>query len=393
MPPIAVNPSSEGEAQSVRRRGRVPAGLIGMVVLVVAIESIVGANRLEFSDPVSWNWRLSAEDARKRAPGASILCVGDSLIKHSLIPSIIKERTGRDTYNLGLARGPAPATYFLLKRAIDAGARPDAVVLDFKPGVLVGSPRYNLRYWHEILTPSECLDLARVDGGGSLLTGIAVGRLLPSYRSRHEIRGAIHAALGGEANPLRLINQFCERNWRIHQGANVAAHNPAFQGTITPDQQKTLLWHLWYCHKANRTYVRRILELTAKRGISTYWLLPPIAPALQEKREQSGAEEGYLKFVRSFQESFPHLKVVDGRHAGYSHNVFVDSSHLDGRGATTVSTDVAEILRQDLGGAAPNQRWVALPSYRPISPSHPLEDVDQSQQIVRAGSTGNIRTR
>jgi len=45
--------------------------------------------------------------------------------------------------NLALARGPAPATFFLLRRALEAGTRPEAIVVDFKPSVLVGSPRYN----------------------------------------------------------------------------------------------------------------------------------------------------------------------------------------------------------------------------------------------------------
>jgi len=364
-----------------------------MLILVAAVELFVGSHRLEFSDPVSWNWRLSAEDARERAPGASILCVGDSLVKHSVIPSILEERTGRKTHNLGLARGPAPATYFLLRRALDAGTKPAAVVVEYKPGVLVGSPQYNLRYWQEILTPSESLELTRVDGSGSLFASIVLGQIFPSYRSRHEIRGAIQAALKGEANPLRLINEFCRRNWRIHQGANVAARNLAFNGTIGPEQRKTLLWHLWYCHRANRVYVRKLLDLTAKQHIPTYWLLPPISPALQEKREASGAEGGYIGFVGSFQKQYPHLKVIDGRHAGYGSDVFVDATHLDGQGALTLSHDLAEILNRDLSHGPEGPRWANLPAYRKRTPSRSLEDVDQSQQIVRAELAERARRR
>ncbi|WP_422926725.1 hypothetical protein [Singulisphaera sp. PoT] len=380
--------------QDTKAGRKIPFGFLGMLALIVAGELLVGSHRMEFSDPVSWNWRLSAEDAVERAPEASILCVGDSLVKHSVIPSILEDRTGLKTYNLGLARGPAPATYFMLKRALDAGARPKAVVIEYKPGVLVGSPRYNLRYWQEILTLQECLELTKVDGGGSLFTEIAIGRLLPSYRSRHEIRGALHAAFRGEANPLRLINQFCLRNWRLHQGANVAARNPAFNGTVGPEQQKTLLWHLSYCHRTNRAYIGKLLNLTARRGIPTYWLLPPLSPDLQGKREASKAEEGYLKLVRSFQERYPHLKVVDSRHAGYGHEVFVDATHLDGQGATTLSEDLGTYLAQDLKAkSSEGSRWASLPSYRKISPSRPLEDVDQSQEIVRAQLAEDTRRR
>jgi hypothetical protein len=356
-----------------------------MLGLVAAIELLVAGHPLEFSDPVSLNWRLSAEDAVTKAPGASILCVGDSLVKHGVIPKILQMRTGRRACNLAIARGPAPATYFLLRRALDAGAKPAALVVDYKPSVLVGSPRYNLRYWQEIATARECVELVRADGGGSLLTAIVVGRLLPTFRSRHEIRAAILAALRGEANPLRLIGQMCRRNWGVNDGANVAARNSAFHGEVGPDQQKALLWHVWYCHRANRLFIQRLLDLTASRQIPVYWLLPPLSPQLQVKREQSSAEAGYLKFVRSFQRKYAHLTIVDGRHSQYGHEVFVDATHLDGQGARTLSVSLSDILERDLSHAGTHApRWINLRPYQPLLASMPLEDIEQSRKVVSA---------
>ena len=364
----------------------IPWGLLGMLGLLAVIECGVARHPLDFSDPVSLSWQLSAQAARREAPGCTILGVGDSLVKHGVIPSVLEAETGERACNLAIARGPAPATYFLLRRALDAGARPKAVVIDFKPGVLVGSPRYNLRYWQEILTFRECLDLARNDHGGSLLVNLALGRLLPTFRGRLEVRGAILAALRGEDSPMRLINRVCQRNWGVNDGANVAARNPAFNGEVSAEQHKTLLSHLWYCHRVNKTYVRRILDLTAERGIKVYWLLPPVSPALQARREETGAEAGFLKFVRSFQQPYPHLTVVDGRHAGYDPTAFVDATHLDGRGAFTLTTELGRMLRRDLaGGSATPSRWVNLPHYRPDPSPVPLEDVEESRIIVKSG--------
>ena len=229
----------------------------------------------------------------------------------------------------GAARGPAPATFFLLRRALEAGTRPEAIVVDFKPSVLVGSPRYNLRYWQEIVSPRECLELARTSGGGSLPTSIVLGRLLPTFRSRLEVRDALLAALRGEVPPMRAINRVCRRNWRVNDGANVGARNPAFTGEVGPDEHRTLLSHLWYCHRANAAHVRRLLDLTAARGIRVYWLLPPLSPQLQARREQSGAEAGYLRFIQSMHARYRHLTIVDGRHASYDHTLFVDATHLN----------------------------------------------------------------
>lgn len=372
----------DGGRAPAARRG-IPLGLLGMIGLALLVETFVAGHPIEFSDPVSLNWRLSAEDARERAPGAEILCVGDSLVKHSVIPGVVEARIGRKTSNLAAARGPSPITYFLLRRALEAGAKPSAVVLNFKPGVLVGSPRYNLRYFQEVLTPGECLDLVKTGGGGSLLTELAIGRALPSFRSRHEIRGAITAAFRGEDNPLRLTNQICQRNWRVNDGANVAARNPAFTGEVDAAQHKTLLSDRWYCHRVNQAYVRKILDLTAERRIPVYWILPPLSPQLQARRESSGAEAGYLAFVRAFEARYPHIRIVDGRHAGYGPDVFVDATHLDGQGAHTLSVDLAEILARDLAAPSKAARWSKLPDYRALPAATPLEDVEQSRRVVR----------
>jgi hypothetical protein len=357
-----------------------PAGLLGMLGLIALIETGVARDVLDFSDPTSLNWRLAARAARDEAPGRAVLCVGDSLVKHGMIPKVIAARSGRDAINLAMARGPAPATFFVLRRALEAGASPSALIVDFKPSILVGSPRYNLRYWQEILTPPEGFELARSSGSYPLFFETAVGWLLPSFRSRHEIRSNLLAALKGETDVLRLINQTCRRNWALNDGANVAAKNPSFTGEVGPDDDKKLLTHVFHCHRVNADYIRRLFALADSRGIRVYWLLPPLSPELQAHREQTGAEAGYVGFVRSFQTRYPNVTVLDGRHAGYDHTLFVDASHLDGQGAYTLSRDVADILRRDLAGASPISRWVDLPDYREYPVEVALEDVEQSRR-------------
>src|SRR4051794_36603324 len=146
-----------------------------MLGLLVAIETFVARDALDFSDPTSLSWRLAARAAREDAPGRAVLCVGDSLVKHGLIPRVIASRSGHNAVNLAVAQGPAPATFFFFRRALEAGARPSALVVDFKPSVLVGGPSFNLRYWQEFLTLHEGLELARSARSGSLFLETAVG--------------------------------------------------------------------------------------------------------------------------------------------------------------------------------------------------------------------------
>jgi hypothetical protein len=354
-----------------------------MLGLVVAIENFVARDVLDFSDPVSLSWRLAARSARDEAPQRPVLCTGDSLVKHGLIPKVIAARSGLAAVNLAVARGPAPATFYLFRRALEAGARPAALVVDFQPNVLVGGPRYNIRYWQEILTLGESLDLARSTGNGSLFFELAVGHLLPSFRSRHEIQSNLRAALRGEIDPLRAINRTCQRNWSLNDGANVAAKNPVFDGVVRADDDSKYQTQAFRPHRVNVKYIPRLLTLAAAEGVPVYWLLPPLAPQLQARREQTGAEADFVKFVRSFQTPTVNLTVLDARHSGYDHTLFVDPTHLDGQGAYTLSRDVADILRHDrAGGCMGTHRWVALPAYQACSVEVALEDIEQSRQAV-----------
>jgi hypothetical protein len=383
----ATGPPLNADRAPDHRRA-VPWGLLGMLGLVVAIEAAVARDVLDFSDPVSLSWRLAARSARVDAPGRSVLCVGDSLIKHALIPKVIAARSGHEAVNLAVARGPAPATFFLLRRALEAGARPAAVVVDFKPSVLIGGPRFNLRYWQDILTLREGLELARSARSGTFFFETAVGWLLPTFRSRLEIRSNLLAALRGEIDPLHGINRTCWRNWTLNDGANVAAKNPAFTGAVGADDHKKLLTHVFHCHRVNEEYIRRLLAMAAGRDIPVYWLLPPLAPQLQARRDETGADAGYVRFVRSLQDRYPNVTVLDGRHAGYDHTVFVDATHLDGQGAYTLSRDVADVLRRDSAGvAAKRPRWVDLPAYRPCPVEVALEDVEQSRRALSRSAT------
>jgi hypothetical protein len=358
-----------------------------MLSLVVAIEGIVARDTLDFSDPVTLSWQLAAGAAQSVAPGRSVLLGGDSLVKHGLIPQVITARSDQTAVNLAVARGSAPATFFLVRRALEAGAKPAALVVDFKPNLLKGGPRYNNRYWQEVLTPREILELTRTSRSSALFIELAVGRLLPSFRSRHEIRSNLQAALHGETDHLRIVNRMCIRNWTINDGADVASKNPAWSGVVGPETDEKYQTRVFGCHRVNAEFVRRLFDLAASRGIAVYWLLPPLSPQLQARREHAGGEAGFERFVRAMQARAANVTVLDARHAGYGHRVFVDATHLDGDGAQALSRDVADVLRRDFERPGPmaasgSARWVDLPAYRVWSGALVLEDVEQSRRVV-----------
>ncbi len=279
-----------------------------------------------------------------------------------------------------MAQAPAPATYFLLRRLIEAGGRPSALIVDFKPSILAGSPRYSIRHWQAVLSPRECLELARDGGNAGMMIEIVLGRLLPSYRDRLEVREALVSALKGETAPTFATNRLALRNWGKNLGAHLNSSREPFSGEVSPAIHKKLLSDGWKCHKVNALYVDRLLALAESRAIPVFWLVPPLSPALQDRRERSGADRDYVALIRSMQAKHPGVTVVDGRHSGYENAVFADHNHLNGRGAVALSHELARIVASPSGPS----RWVELPRFRDWPLDVPAEDVDQSRIALEA---------
>jgi hypothetical protein len=60
-----------------------------------------------------------------------VLVPGDSQVECGHQPPLLARRPGRPVANLAVVVGQAAATFALFERALQAGARPHAVVVDF----------------------------------------------------------------------------------------------------------------------------------------------------------------------------------------------------------------------------------------------------------------------
>ena len=140
---------------SVRRW---PWGLFGMLAIVGLVENGLSRHEIHYSTEWSVAWERAAQAARKEAVQADVLCFGDSLVMHAVAPRILEERLGRSAYNVAVFKGQAPSSYFLLKAALDAGAKPSAVLIDGE--LLTDNPLEMVRLWPELATYEELFDLA-----------------------------------------------------------------------------------------------------------------------------------------------------------------------------------------------------------------------------------------
>jgi hypothetical protein len=357
-----------------------------MVAIVVAAEAFVAADWPRFTEASALAWPMGVRAAEREAVGARILCFGDSLIKSGIVPEVLEARLGEPAFNLALPASTAPAHYFLLRRALRAGARPRAIVVDYMPGLLLGTPDFGLPYWAEILSFDDYADFYRTWRHVAFLTEVTVRCLSPSFQARWAIRDNLRVAFAGEADTREATNNpMLRRNWTLHRGGQFTQDNPLWTGEPNAEEYRRHLSDRFWCHPVNLGYIHRFLGLAESQGIRVYWVLPPVTPRIQEKRVASGSDEKYTRFVREVASQHRNVTVLDARASGYAHTKFVDAIHLCGKGALALSADVAEAI------AGPPVAWAALPPYREHQPPHLLENLEESRAAVIAAREATRR--
>jgi hypothetical protein len=332
--------------------------LLGALALLWAIEGAVSRSR--WTGPLTWSWRSAREVvAGAQVRQSRVLLFGDSQVKVGLQADRLGRRLGGTAYNLAVLRAQPAASATLLRRALEAGARPEAVVLDAFPGLLTDHPRMNGAEWAELLDARGWRDLLREAPDPMLVARAVAHGLVPSADARWSIRPAVLAALAGTASPSRLA---VERADRERDRGSIVVHasgTPLVEALppLPPGAGGRAGW--WKVRPEHLAALRRFCALAAAHDIRVYWLWPTHSPAMQARREALGLDAPFEATVRRLQAEFPNLAVLDVRHAGLDAADFYDPGHLNGRGAAALTDAVAIALRADREARTPG-RWLAL---------------------------------
>jgi hypothetical protein len=372
------------EPEKEPRRVTFPWGLAGAVGLVLLVESWVLRHEIDVTYVGSLGFGYAARAVRE-APRDGLLCMGDSLVKHGVAPRVLEDRLGRRGLNVASVGGISPLTYVLLKRALDGGARPAAVLVDFNANMLQFDPRNVDRALVEALGLWDLLQLARVDRDWCHLARLASWRALPSLRARGDIRDWVSFALQGKDGPHGKVNRVYLRNWEVNQGAWLLGKQPPRQA----DEQPGVAAMPWFTQPLNTVYLKRFLDLASSRRVPVFWLIPPVHPGVQHGRDRLNLDAPYDALVRRCLTLYPNLTVIDARKSAYPASVFADAAHLDVEGANAFSSDLAATLADLSSGRVGARRWVELPPYRARPVSHLVEDLHRSNAII----TERDRTR
>ncbi len=380
------------------RAGSAPAGLIGALALIVAVEGWLGRSPAvpEARSRLVASWRTAMERASGPEAGAEILAFGDSLVKLGILPRVLEARLGWSAYNLAVLGGGPPTSHALLRRVLDAGHRPRAIVVSFSPLLLGMDPRTNLDWWCRQFDAPERLELAWRSRDARFAAPLLVEGALPSRGYADAFRdlvglSAFTTPRGGERmepDELRTLL----RNWQLNRGAQVAPRRFVPIAGALPRPFDGPGWS-WQPHPAHSVHVERFLGLAQERGIPVYWVLTPADALWLERNKRAGTVSSYRRFVEGQVARFANLTVLDGQRTGWDRALFRDPIHLNRDGAVRLSLAVADSIvriRNRDRTDPPGGRWIALderasPAMASRGYQNLLEDLDQSRlAVIRA---------
>ncbi len=362
---------------------RLPRGLLGMAAIVAACESYIARNDLKFSRLEPDDWRSTSRAAANDLPAGGVLLFGDSQVKFGFSPLTIESKLGQPAHTLAIQGGQATSSYFLLRKALGSGVMPSAIVVDFEPHLLRDKLLENSRMWAELADLGECLELAWASRDADAFAAMALGRALPSYLQRREIRSNIGAALRGETPPTAARLEMSRRNQGMNRGAIVMPRNAAVtRHDVAPWANPTPA--PWAPSPLNADYARKFLQLARDNHIPVYCALMPVDAALQAKSEGSGMEGRYVGWLRWLQGQYPNLYVLDWRHAKYPPLAFMDALHLNKDGVASISVALGAFLERSSRGEGVDVRWVRMPEYKLDGTELAVEDSGLSDLVMRA---------
>jgi hypothetical protein len=355
---------------------RILTGLLGALVLIAIVELFLTRNDADSRSTIATVWRWKSHEGVRAARDAEILCLGDSLVHQGLVPRVIEIDGGPKTFNLAVPGGTMPSSFFMLRKALESGAKPAAVLVDGEN--LSGDPFVQTAHWLELTSFAERVEFIRTTRRFEIIARWSLESCLASVRNQATIRHRVIGTCKGLSSSSRWSEKLAIRNMQINKGAYLVEKSLASTAALnnyvsTPGSAGFRL------DPINELYAERLLTLAASRGIAVRWLLPPMHPELERCRERDSWGKEHFAYLRRLQSRYPNLTIIDGRGGQFGPELLADLTHLNARGAVVCSQAIRESLR-----SVPSASVAVLRFDLNQVQNHLAEDLLESKQALGA---------
>jgi hypothetical protein len=271
-------------------------------------------------------------------PAPPVQLMGDSVVAGGVFAGLI----GSD--ELGVRNDAVQATtpvhsYFIFKREIETGRRPQYVLLAHHP-----------RTFEQVRVPALIASFARWSevpdilwtSGGSRDSGYGVLTKM-SYLLRHR-------------DQLRVLLTRADTTWMDPPATTQLADDERISSYLRQRDQADfrleapspqyieLQRRPFVVSKQNDIYFRRLLALAKREQIPVYWVHVPVSPQVRDLRASQGHDAGFKEYLQQFVTS-GELSLLGAGPLVLPADHFEDWSHVNTAGAIRFSCHIGYLWR------------------------------------------------
>jgi len=267
--------------------------------------------------------RLHASGLPSTAPDWQIM--GDSVAKSGIVETQLSDCLDHKlVFNAAISGTGPDFPYFTLKRELDAGVAPKAIVYAPSPHTFA-SRRVALLVGGYCTWPEVGDVFATRAESTETLYGVLC-KLSYTLRNREKIGGLFKASVADEVQE--------EYGGKIKN----APHCPLTVAQVLPQLRKP-----FSVLKFNGLMLDKFLQLAGDNHIPVYWTTMPVPPAVHESREPYAFDENYQAFLADMHDRYG-VTVVLKDFPVYDNQSFRDSLHMNHQAAERFSQFLGDKL-------------------------------------------------
>lgn len=303
------------------------AALWIFLAAVILIESM-----LAFVPDHSLLTNLRSKVVPKKSP--DLLIMGDSVAQGGIIATQLETYLppGQFVYNMATPSAGPEFPYFQLKRTIDAGTPPKAIIL-------APSPHTFMSMRVPLLVGAYCTwsEIAQVTSSGleslETLYGVLC-RFSYTLRNREQIFSFLKTGHFIEANEGTVVVKA------------LAAKNPNRVRHWTLDELDARYKQPFSVQEFNHYYLNQFLNLASAHQIPVYWVTLPEMPVVEQCRQQYDFNTGYYRFIDELEKK-QQIHFLQRDFLVWSETNFIDQTHLSPDAAEKFTRIIGEGLEKN----------------------------------------------
>lgn len=286
------------------------AAIVLFAVLVIGIETT-----LAFVGKTDWKLAFKGNVVLPtKSPDLQVM--GDSVAKGAIIPQQLTEALPGHpyVYNTAIAGSGPEFSYFVLKREIDAGKTPKAILYAPSPHTFANGRVALLA--GAFCTWPEIAELAKQGMAPCEMVYGCFCKLSWTLRYREQLADRLRGRAPETEGPQAAVEKV----------AGVTHRHYSPEHLRTSHKQPFGVFHL------NEVFFDKFMDMAQQNNIKVYWATPPVLPVVYENRKQYNFDQAYFQFLDEVCAKY-HVQTLQKEFLIYPDDQFKDYDHLDSVGA------------------------------------------------------------